>query len=199
MDWLSDARPRFDQNQLLPVIAQDASDGSVLMLAWANSEALAATEQTGQAHFWSRSRQQLWQKGESSGNVMDVLAIGTDCDGDALLYRVRPHGPACHTGDRTCFSGDVPPGVMSELAARVRSRRDSDTSTSYTARLLAGGPRRPAEKLVEEAGELAAAALVGSAGDVASEAGDLIYHLLVLLESRSISLTDVETVLASRR
>ena len=198
MDWLSDRRPQLDDG-LLPVIVQDVDDGSVLMLAWANAEALAATERTGEAHFWSRSRHRLWRKGEQSGNVMGVVALAADCDGDAILYRVRPSGPACHTGTRTCF-GDVPgPGVLPELAALIEERRGADPATSYTARLLDAGPRRPAEKVVEEAGEVAAAALAGTDEELAGEAADLLYHLLVLLATRNLPLERSLDVLRARR
>lgn len=198
MDWLTDRRPQLADG-LLPVIVQDADDGTVLMLAWANLEALAATERTGEAHFWSRSRERLWRKGEESGNVMRIAGIAADCDGDAILYRVRPAGPACHTGTRTCFGEIAAPGVLADLAELVGSRRGADPESSYTARLLSGGPRRPAEKVVEEAGEAAAAALVGTDDELANESADLLYHLLVLLASREVPLERALDVLRDRR
>ncbi len=198
MDWLTDRRPQLADG-LLPVIVQDADDGTVLMLAWANLEALAATERTGEAHFWSRSRERLWRKGEESGNVMRMAGIAADCDGDAILYRVRPAGPACHTGTRTCFGEIAAPGVLADLADLVSGRRGADPKSSYTARLLSGGPRRPAEKVVEEAGEVAAAALVGTDDELASESADLLYHLLVLLASREMPLERALAVLRDRR
>ena len=198
MDWLTDRRPQIADN-LLPVIVQDADDGTVLMLAWANLEALAATERTGEAHFWSRSRERLWRKGEESGNVMRMVSIAADCDGDAILYRVRPAGAACHTGTRTCFGEIAAPGVLPELAELVSSRRGADPESSYTARLLSGGPRRPAEKVVEEAGEAAAAALVGTDDELANEAADLLYHLVVLLASRGVPFQRALAVLRDRR
>lgn len=198
MDWLTDRRPQLAEG-LLPVIVQDADDGTVLMLAWANLEALAATERTGEAHFWSRSRERLWRKGEESGNVMRMAGIAADCDGDAILYRVRPAGPACHTGTRTCFGEIAAPGVLADLAELVGSRRGADPESSYTARLLSGGPRRPAEKVVEEAGEAAAAALVGTDDELANESADLLYHLLVLLASREVPLERALDVLRDRR
>jgi len=158
--------------RLLPVIVQHADDGTVLMLAWANEEALAATERSGEAHFWSRSREQLWRKGETSGNVMRMVDLATDCDGDAILYRVRPAGPACHEGTRTCFGETQAPGVLSELATLIGRRRGAGAESSYTARLLAGGPRRPAEKVVEEAGETAGAALAGTDDELAAETAE---------------------------
>ncbi|MCA1588525.1 MAG: bifunctional phosphoribosyl-AMP cyclohydrolase/phosphoribosyl-ATP diphosphatase HisIE [Chloroflexi bacterium] len=198
MAWVSDRRPQLGEG-LMPVIVQDADDGTVLMLAWANAEALAATERTGEAHFWSRSRDRLWRKGETSGNVMLMLAIATDCDGDAILYRVRPAGPACHEGTRTCFGEADAPGILPELASLIDRRRGTDASSSYTASLLWGGPRRPAEKVIEEAGETAGAALAGSDGELAGEAADLLYHLLVLLAAREVPLERVLVVLRARR
>jgi len=195
---VTDRRPQFGDG-LLPVVVQDADDGTVLMLAWANTEALAATERTGEAHFWSRSRDRLWRKGETSGNVMQVAGLATDCDGDAILYRVRPTGPACHEGTRTCFGEADAPGILPELAALINRRRGADAESSYTASLLSGGPRRPAEKVVEEAGETAGAALAGSDGELAGEAADLLYHLLVLLATREMPLGRVLEVLRARR
>ncbi len=212
MAWLSAGRPDTAAAAagLLPVVVQDAGTGDVLMLAWANDAALAATEETGFAHFWSRSRDALWRKGETSGNAMRVEGLATDCDGDAVLYRVSPAGPACHTGARSCFAaeaetsadGNAPSGAaftLRHLGRLVESRRGADPATSYTARLLAGGPRRVAEKVIEEAGELATAALAGSDEEVRHEAADLLYHTLVLLAARGISLDEVESVLRERR
>jgi phosphoribosyl-ATP pyrophosphohydrolase/phosphoribosyl-AMP cyclohydrolase len=201
MAWLNGRRPET-RGGLLPVVVQDAGDDAVLMVAWANDEALAATERSGQAHFWSRSRNQLWRKGASSGNVMEIVELASDCDGDAVLYRVRPAGPACHTGAPSCFELEPPNGTgftLHQLARLVEARRGSDPATSYTARLLSGGPRRPAEKVVEEAGEVLGAALAGSDDEVRNEAADLLYHLLVLLTARGITLNQVEEKLGERR
>jgi phosphoribosyl-ATP pyrophosphohydrolase/phosphoribosyl-AMP cyclohydrolase len=198
MDWMSEGRPAFGDG-LLPVIVQHADDGTVLMLGWANDEALAATERTSEAHFWSRSRDRLWRKGETSGNTMRVIEIGTDCDADAILYRVRPSGPACHTGTRSCFGEASRAGGLRELEATINARRGADPAASYTARLLSGGPRRPAEKVVEEAGEVAAASLAGTDDELAAEAADLLYHLLVVLAARDLSLDRVLGVLEARR
>ncbi len=197
MDWVSERRPDWSRGPLLPVVVTDAGDGALLMLAWANAEAVAATESTGQAHFWSRSRDELWRKGSTSGNTLDVVSVAVDCDADALHYRVRPAGPACHTGSRSCFEGEAP-FDLAALAGVIAARRDADPATSYTSRLLAGGARRPAEKVTEEAGELSAAALAGTDDEVVNEAADLLYHALVLLESRGIALADVESELARR-
>ena len=196
MAWLTDARPAVDG--LLPVVVQDVDSGEVLMLAYANGEALAATERTGEAHFWSRSRNALWRKGATSGNLLHVVDLAVDCDGDAVRYRVKADGPACHTGRRSCFPAPVPRFDLAALEAVVASRREASPETSYTARLLASGSRRPAEKVVEEAGEAAAAALVGTDAEVGAEAADLLYHLLVLLASRGVSLARVEALLAER-
>jgi phosphoribosyl-ATP pyrophosphohydrolase/phosphoribosyl-AMP cyclohydrolase len=197
MDWLSDRRPDWSSANLLPVVVVDDADGTLLMLAWANPEAVAATEATGEAHFWSRSRDELWRKGATSGNLMPMVAIGVDCDADALVYRVEPRGPACHVGTRSCFDG-ADRFDLSALAGVIRERRSFDPTTSYTAALLAGGPRRPAEKVTEEAGELSAAALAGTDGEVIGEAADLLYHALVLLEARGLTLGMVEAELARR-
>jgi phosphoribosyl-ATP pyrophosphohydrolase/phosphoribosyl-AMP cyclohydrolase len=197
MAWLNDRRPDWSRGELLPVVVTDAADGALLMLAWANREAVAATEATGQAHFWSRSRNELWRKGATSGNVMAVESLAVDCDADALAYQVRPAGPACHTGSRSCFDGEAVFGLRA-LARVIADRRGADSASSYTARLLAGGSRRPAEKVTEEAGELSAAALAGSDDEVIGEAADLLYHALVLLEARGIGLGDVEAELGRR-
>ncbi|HEX2883672.1 MAG TPA: bifunctional phosphoribosyl-AMP cyclohydrolase/phosphoribosyl-ATP diphosphatase HisIE [Candidatus Limnocylindria bacterium] len=197
MAWLSDRRPDWARGALLPVVVTDAGDGTLLMLAWANAAAVAATEATGQAHFWSRSRDELWRKGATSGHTMEIVSMAADCDADAIHYRVRPAGPACHTGTRSCFE-DEPRFDLTALAGVIAARRAADPETSYTARLLAGGARRPAEKVTEEAGELSAAALAGSDDEVVGEAADLLYHALVLLEARGIPLADVEAELERR-
>jgi phosphoribosyl-AMP cyclohydrolase / phosphoribosyl-ATP pyrophosphohydrolase len=198
--WLNGRRPNWSHGELLPVVVTDASDGTLLMLAWASPEAVAATETTGEAHFWSRSRGELWRKGATSGNTMAVTAMAVDCDADAIHYRVRPGGPACHTGARSCFDGGGEPAPfdLQALARVIAERRSAEPDASYTARLLAGGPRRPAEKVTEEAGELSAAALAGTDDEVIGEAADLLYHALVLLEARGVGLRDVEGELARR-
>ncbi len=207
MAWLTARRPDT-AGGLLPVIVQDAGTGVVLTLAWANDEAIAATERTGLAHFWSRSRDELWRKGATSGNGMRVVDLATDCDGDAVLYRVSPAGPACHTGALSCFDGDAEERTaheadsgfdLSDLARVIEGRRSVDPATSYTSRLLEGGPRRAGEKVVEEAGELVGAALAGTDDEVRAEAADLAYHLLVLLATRGITLAEVEATLRDRR
>lgn len=189
--------PRWGDG-LLPVVVQDVADGTVLMLAWANEAALDATLTTGEAHFWSRSRQALWRKGATSGNVQRVVSVHSDCDGDALLYRVHPEGPACHTGGRSCFSEDPGTFSLSRLEAIVAERAGTGRPSSYTSALLEGGPARPATKVVEEAGEVAVAAVADDEEAVARESADLLYHLLVLLRSRQVSLDRVIGVLAER-
>jgi phosphoribosyl-ATP pyrophosphohydrolase/phosphoribosyl-AMP cyclohydrolase len=197
MAWLTDARPRLtDATALLPVVVQDADSGEILMLAYANSEAIAATERTGEAHFWSRSRSELWRKGATSGNVLHVVDISTDCDADAIRYRVHPSGPACHTGSRSCFPDAA--FSLGRLGAVVAERASADPAASYTARLRADGARRPAQKVVEEAGEVAIAAVAGTDDELLGESADLLYHLLVTLQSRGLTLSHVESVLAER-
>ena len=203
MAWLTERRPAWGDG-LLPVVVQDERDGTVLMLAWANPESVAATEESGIAHFWSRSRNELWRKGATSGNELRVGGMAVDCDADALLYRVSPSGPTCHTGARSCFDSDVALSpaahtILAELEATIRSRRGGDPEASYTARLLDGGPRRAAEKVTEEAGEASAAALAGTSVELAAEAADLVYHLLALLAAREVAFDDVLAVLRERR
>src|SRR5436305_15028808 len=156
---------RFDADGLLPVVVQDAGSGAVLMLAYANREAVEKTLASGQAHFWSRSRQSLWKKGETSGNTLQVLEVTADCDGDALLVRALPAGPACHRGTRSCFEPNPARLELGWLAAALALRRGADPATSYTARLLAAGLPRIAQKVGEEAVEVVVAALASHASD----------------------------------
>ena len=175
--------------ELTAAIVQDAADGRVLMLAWMDEEALRLTRETGEAWFWSRSRQELWHKGATSGNTLAVEEIRDDCDGDALLLRVRPAGPACHTGSRSCFA----PALWRTVVERVRDRPEG----SYTASLADAGIERCAQKLGEEAVETAVSAVAGD-GRLAEEAADLIFHLYVLLAVAGVDAADVEDVLARR-
>ncbi len=197
MAWLNERRPDWSRGDLLPVVVTDDAGGDLLMLAWANQEAVDATERSGEAHFWSRSRDELWRKGAMSGNTMRVVSMAVDCDADAIAYRVEPAGPACHTGARSCFDGTERFDLRA-LERVIAGRSGADPTQSYTARLLSGGSRRAAEKVTEEAGELSAAALVGTDAEVAAEAADLVYHALVLMASRRIGLTAVEDELARR-
>ncbi|HEY2260416.1 MAG TPA: bifunctional phosphoribosyl-AMP cyclohydrolase/phosphoribosyl-ATP diphosphatase HisIE [Solirubrobacteraceae bacterium] len=200
---MQDSEVAFDERGLVPCIVQDWRTGEVLTLAYMNREALARTRQTGEIHFFSRSRQELWHKGATSGNTQAVRAIRYDCDGDALLAMVEPAGPACHTGKRTCFHrGEMAPAAPHEsLAALERvidSRARSRPEGSYTAELLAS-PARVGAKVQEEAEEVVRAAREESDERVAEEAADLIYHLAVLLCGRQLSFADAARVLDGRR
>jgi len=175
---------------LTPVIVQDAATSRVLMLAYANDEALRLTRETGEAWFWSRSRGELWHKGATSGNTMAVEEIRDDCDGDALVLRVRPNGPACHTGSVSCFA----PALWRTIADRARNRPDG----SYTTTLLDGGVPAVARKVGEEAVEVMVAAFSESDERVVSEAADLVYHLYVLLAARGLDVAALEDELARR-
>jgi phosphoribosyl-ATP pyrophosphohydrolase/phosphoribosyl-AMP cyclohydrolase len=175
---------------LRAAIVQDARDGRVLMLAWMNDEALRLTRETGEAWLWSRSRQQLWRKGETSGNVLAVEELRDDCDGDAFLLRVRPAGPACHTGSRSCFA----PSLWRTVVERVRERPEG----SYVASLAEAGVERAAQKLGEEAVEAAIAATAQD-GRLVSEAADVLFHLYVLLAVSGVDIADVEDELELRK
>ena len=192
----------FDDRGLVPCIVQDWATGEVLTLAYMNAEALARTRETREVHFWSRSRQELWRKGETSGNVLALRAIRYDCDADALLALVEPAGPACHTGERTCFyRGDMEAAPHEALPAldRVLARRAAERPEgSYTAQLLADPPVIGA-KVQEEAEEVARAAREEDDGRLAEEAADVLYHVAVLLRSRGLDLGDAEEVLNGRR
>ena len=193
----------FDERGLVPVVIQDWTTGEVLTLAYANAEAIARTRETGELHLWSRSRGELWHKGATSGNTQRVRALRIDCDGDALLALVEPAGPACHTGERTCFfSGELePPAPHEALPALERTLRDRAATRpegSYTVALLDDPPLIGA-KVREEAEEAARAAREESDDRVDNEAADVLYHLTVLLHSRGRSLADAERVLTERR
>ena len=193
----------YDEQGLVPVVVQDWRTGEVLTLAYANAEAVARTRETGQLHLWSRSRQELWHKGATSGNYQHVKALRLDCDGDALLALVEPQGPACHTGARTCFhNGDLEPPAPHEalpaLERTIAARAADAPAGSYTAALLADPPH-VGEKVQEEAEEVARAAREESDERVAEEAADVLYHLEVLLASRGLALADAAEVLNGRR
>ena len=194
---------RFDDRGLVPCVIQDWRSGEVLTLAYMNSEALDLSRSTGELHLWSRSRDELWHKGATSGNVQTVRALRLDCDGDALLALVEPAGPACHTGERTCFhDGELEPPAPHEalpalertLADRAAKRPDG----SYTVELLNDPPRIGA-KVQEEAEEVSRAAREETDDRVDEEAADVLYHLTVLLHSRGRGLADAEEVLNGRR
>jgi phosphoribosyl-ATP pyrophosphohydrolase/phosphoribosyl-AMP cyclohydrolase len=173
-----------------PAIVQDAASGRVLMLAWMDDEAERLTRESGEAWFWSRSRQKLWHKGETSGNTLRVVELRDDCDGDAFLLRVEPRGPACHTGSVSCFA----PGLWRTIAERAATR----PAGSYTAELLDRGTGAVARKVGEEAVELAIAALDESDQRVVEEAADLVYHLYALLAARGLDVAQVEDELSAR-
>lgn len=194
-------RLAFDAAGLVPVVVQDHASGDVLMVAWANAEALARTAESGEAHFWSRSRQALWRKGETSGNVLRVRELRADCDRDTLLMVVDPAGPACHQGTRTCF-GDASAtaaGMIEELARVIASRARDKPEDSYTARLVEAGLDRVLKKVGEEAFEVMLAARTESDERVAEEAADLLFHLLLALHLRGVAPQRVFEVLRGRR
>jgi phosphoribosyl-ATP pyrophosphohydrolase/phosphoribosyl-AMP cyclohydrolase len=202
VDDAIDAQVRYDADGLVPCVVQDCDSGEVLTLAYMNEEALRRTRDTGELHLWSRSRSEQWHKGETSGNVQSVRALRIDCDGDALLALVRPAGPACHTGERTCFHrGELAQAPFETLPALERTlaqRAGERPAGSYTVALLDDPPRIGA-KVMEEAEEVSRAAREESDERVDEEAADVLYHLLVLLRSRGRSLIDAERVLDGRR
>lgn len=194
---------KFDANGLVPCVVQDWNSGEVLTLAYMNAEALALTLDTREMHFFSRSRQELWHKGATSGNVQRLEAMRYDCDADAIVALVQPTGPACHTGERSCFyRGDLTPQapfeVLPELERTIAARRAEAPDGSYTAALLAN-PALIGEKVQEEAEEVTRAAREETDERVANEAADVLYHLSVLLASRSLTLADAGRVLDERR
>ncbi|HEY3594330.1 MAG TPA: bifunctional phosphoribosyl-AMP cyclohydrolase/phosphoribosyl-ATP diphosphatase HisIE [Polyangiaceae bacterium] len=200
---------KFDEQGLIPAIVQDRLTGEVRMCAFMNREALAQTLSTGRATFFSRSRQALWVKGETSGNVLDVSEVRADCDGDTLLLLVDPAGPSCHTGKQNCFfrpvsadgvaaEGNAAAPFLGRLEAEIEARRQSSGEKSYTKSLLDAGTSKIGDKMREEADEFARALAGESEDRVASEAADVVYHLLVGLASRRVSWRSVVSALAKR-
>jgi phosphoribosyl-ATP pyrophosphohydrolase/phosphoribosyl-AMP cyclohydrolase len=197
---------KTDDRGLIPAIVQDAITGRVLMLGWMNAEALERTQTTREVWFYSRSRSQLWHKGETSGNVLRVAEVRTDCDADAILVRAIPAGPTCHTGQESCFFtplafGDGPlprAGFLDELEGIVAARRTSSPDKSYTAKLFAKGRHKIAQKVGEEGVELAMAGVVQDDDRVVDESADLLFHLLVLLNERNIPMRSVLDRLVER-
>jgi phosphoribosyl-ATP pyrophosphohydrolase/phosphoribosyl-AMP cyclohydrolase len=188
----------FDEKGLIPAVVQDAASGEVLMLAYMNEESLRRTMTSGRTHFWSRSRDSLWLKGETSGNIQEVVDIRLDCDQDALLVSVRQRGPACHTGERSCFHRTLSQGkareerrepdrspasaaILGELFDVIQSRRENPCSDSYTSGLLASGKERVLKKVGEEAIEVVIASMDGDSAQIIHEVSDLLYHIFVLL------------------
>ena len=204
------ARVRLDAQGLVAAVCQDEATGETLMVAYMNPEALARTLETGEMHFYSRSRQALWRKGETSGAFLRVASAAVDCDGDALLFKVRPEGPACHTGARSCFFTPLPEspecervesgaGVLDELFQVIRQRQAEAPEGSYTAALFASGTTRIAQKVAEEGAEAALAAATKDAASLPGEVADLFYHALALLADAGLSPEDVWAELRSRR
>jgi phosphoribosyl-ATP pyrophosphohydrolase/phosphoribosyl-AMP cyclohydrolase len=206
---MSDREVRFGEDGLVAGIVQDAATGRVLMLGYLNTESLDLTRRTGEVHFWSRSRAELWRKGDTSGNTLHVVDIAVDCDSDALLIRAAPAGPTCHTGAVSCFDADMTPAAETGFAALgdlwrvISSRAIERPDGSYTVNLLDGGVDAVSRKVAEEATEVVLAAkdhaTGGPAERVAEEAADLLYHLLVLLAERGVEPQAVIDVLAARR
>jgi phosphoribosyl-ATP pyrophosphohydrolase/phosphoribosyl-AMP cyclohydrolase len=209
---------RYGPDGLVPAVVQDAADGRVLMVAWMDAEALAATLESGEVHFHSRSRGRLWRKGETSGNVLHLRDLATDCDADALLVTVDPHGPTCHRGTRSCFDpdgaaanrGDQGLAWLETLWSTIAARAEERPAGSYTAQLLDGGTDAAARKVTEEATEVLIAAKDDAAAEsvgrdrgatgraLAGEAADLLYHTLVLLAERDLPPAEVIGVLRER-
>lgn len=185
---------------LLPAIVQDAASGRVLMLGYMNREALEHTCSSGHVTFFSRSKQRLWTKGESSGNVLELRSIAADCDRDTLRVMAVPHGPTCHLGTTTCWGEALEPpvGFLAELQRVIQTRKNADPESSYTARLLAEGVKRCAQKVGEEGVEVALAATAGDRDELVEESADLLYHLLVVLAASGVSLDEVCRTLEAR-
>ena len=204
---------RWNEQGLIPVVAQDWLDGAVLMVAWMNREALERTLESGEVHYWSRSRQELWHKGASSGQIQKLRGLRFDCDADVLLVSIEQQGGgACHTGARSCFyeegpqptaggAGALPPpaDVISELSRTIEDRRDRPEPGSYTNRLLEGGDNRILKKIGEEAAEFVMACKDDNPVEIAGEAADLVFHLQVALAHHGVPWRRVQEVLAQRR
>ena len=193
LDWAK-------MDNLLTAIVQDAATGEVLMLGYMDRAALEATLTDRMVTFHSRSKGALWRKGETSGNILDLVEMRADCDNDALLVLATPRGPTCHTGTQSCFGDQGAPGVgfIGTLERVISSRANADPTTSYTARLLAEGPARAAQKVGEEGVETALAGRCGDDAELVSEAADLIYHLTVLLKARGLAWADITGELQRR-
>ena len=204
---------RFNDAGLIPAVAQDWLDGAVLMVAWMNREAIARTLETGEVHYWSRSRAELWHKGATSGHTQSLRGLRVDCDADVLLLTIEQRGDvACHTGARSCFydeglapsaggaSAAAPPAdACTELMRVIEGRRDNPEPDSYTNRLLAGGDNRILKKIGEESAEFVMACKDGDPAEIAGEAADILFHLQVALAHHGVSWRAVQQVLAERR
>jgi len=189
-----------EEQKLMPVVVQDVKNNNVLMLAYVNEESLEKTKQTGYMHYWSRSRDALWKKGETSGNVQKVIELLTDCDGDAMLARVEQTGTACHTGTYSCFSKDpLPPNdIITTLWRVFEERKATKSESSYTYKLMRNR-NLLLKKIAEESSEVIIAAKDGKKSEVVYEAADLLYHLMVLLYDEGITLNEIFTELEGRR
>jgi phosphoribosyl-AMP cyclohydrolase / phosphoribosyl-ATP pyrophosphohydrolase len=185
-------------NSLVPVVIQDYNSLQVLMVGYMNEEAFKKTQEEGKVTFFSRSKNRLWTKGETSGNFLIVKEITTDCDNDALLIKVNPAGPVCHTGRKSCFGEETPKGFIFELEQIVSQRIDNNIRESYTNKLFRKGINKIAQKVGEEAVELIIEAKDDDPELFKNEAADLLYHLLILLKTKKVSFTDIENVLKSR-
>jgi len=194
---------KFDERGLIPAIVQDARTREVLTLAYMNEESLARTIETGQTWFWSRSRNELWHKGETSGNTQNVVALHSDCDKDAIVVLVNPAGPACHTGARSCFDATLanedPRSLLNDLYGVIESRERERPQGSYTTYLFNSGLDKILKKVGEESAETIIAAKNEDPARLTAEVADLVYHLLVLLVARRVSLAEVGRELANRR
>ena len=197
---------RYNDQGLVPAIAQDHLDGTVLMMAWMKKDALQKTIETGEAHYWSRSRQELWHKGATSGHFQKVQGIRYDCDSDALLLTIDQIGDiACHTGERSCFhqvegAKQAPPGdMLSQVFAVIKDRRDNPNPESYTCKLFAGGDNKILKKIGEESAEVVMACKDDAPDEIAGEVADLMYHAMVAIAHHNVDLRDVYAKLASRR
>ncbi len=200
---------RLDGRGLVPAIVQDAETGQVLMLGYMNPTSIQRTVEGGRVWFYSRSREELWQKGETSGNYLNFKEAHVDCDGDAILIKAEPEGPTCHTGVQSCFfnplTGDPEyqheqkgSGILEELFATIQQRKSDRPEGSYTVKLLDGGVTRIAQKVIEEAGESALAAATGNKEELAGELADLLYHTLVMLAASDMGPEEIWAELRAR-
>jgi phosphoribosyl-ATP pyrophosphohydrolase/phosphoribosyl-AMP cyclohydrolase len=199
---------KFDEQGLIPTVVQDWRDGTVLMVAFMNNEALQKTLATKSVHFWSRSRQKLWEKGETSGNKLTLKDLFVDCDGDALLVKAEPIGPTCHTGEKACFfsrfdqpgtkTSEAWGGILERLYQTIQERKRHPSNESYTSKLLQSGVDRILKKVVEEAGEVALAGKGGKKDEIVYETADLLFHTLVALGYHDVTPQEVYQELAAR-
>ena len=205
MNIIDIEQPNWDKGgSLLPAIIQDANNKTVLMLGYMNKAALKKTQESGYVTFFSRSKNRLWMKGETSGNTLDFVSIQLDCDDDTLLVQARPNGPVCHTGTQTCFgdndSDDDKESVtfLNKLSLIIKKRRKEKSKNSYTVELFQKGSKRIAQKVGEEGVELSLAYIIGNKKEILNETADLIFHILILLEDAKLNINDVCQVLKNR-